>query len=126
MRGGASVRGAPGGTGLAGRTRGRGSIIDINGDDPYDATMRTTLTIDDDIVVWIDERRRDGQSLKQVINALLREGLRSDYRTSRAKRYRTKTHELRLRSGFDAAGLNQLVDEVETETDREREARRRA
>ena len=117
----------PGGTGLAGRTRGRGSIIDINGDDPYDATTRTTLTIDDDIAVRIDERRRrDGQSLKQVINALLREGLRSDYRTSRAKRYRTKTHELRLRSGFDAAGLNQLVDEVETETYREREARRGA
>ncbi len=88
--------------------------------------MRTTLTIDDDIAVRIDERRRrDGQSLKQVVNALLREGLRSGQRPPRARKYRTKAHELRMRPGFDAAGLNQLVDELETDAYREREARLR-
>ena len=78
--------------------------------------MRTTLTVDDDIAARIEERRRtDGQSLKQVVNQLLREGLRSSERQSEARPYRTKTHGLRLRPGFDAARLNQLVDELETE-----------
>ena len=78
--------------------------------------MRTTLTIDDDIAARIEERRRtDGQSLKQVVNQLLREGLRSSERPPETRPYRTKTHRLCLRPGFDAARLNQLVDELEIE-----------
>ena len=88
--------------------------------------MRTTLTIDDDIAARIEEqRRRDGQSLKQVINRLLREGLRHDQRPPGARKYRTKTHKLHMRPGFDAARLNQMVDALETDTHREREARLR-
>ena len=56
---------------------------------------------------------------------LLREGLRSEQRTPGAKKYRTKPHPLRMRPGFDAVRLNQLVDELETDTYREREARGR-
>ena len=93
---------------------------------PYDAMMRTTLTIEDDIAVRIEERRRrDGQSLKQVVNALLREGLRSGQRTPAARKYRTKPHALSMRPGFDAARLNQLADELDTVVFQEREARRR-
>lgn len=100
--------------------------MDINQAARYDAVMRTTLTIDDDIAVRIeDRRRRDGQSLKQVINRLLREGLRHDRRPPEARKYRTKTHKLHLRPGFDAARLNRLVDEIETDTHMEREARLR-
>lgn len=85
--------------------------------------MRTTLTIDDDIAARIEQRRRtDGRSLKQVINQLLRAGLRSSERPPEAKPYRTKTQKLRLRPGFDAARLNQLVDELETEERTAREA----
>lgn len=88
--------------------------------------MRTTLTIEDDIAVRIEERRRrDGQSLKQVVNALLREGLRSGQRTPGARKYRTKPHALGMRPGFDAARLNQLADELDTVVFQEREARRR-
>ena len=91
-------------------------VFDINSGHQYDAWMRTTLTIDDDIAARIEERRRtDGRSLKQVVNQLLREGLRSSERPPEARPYRTKTHKLRLRPGFDAARLNQLVDELETE-----------
>ena len=76
--------------------------------------MRTTLTIDDDIAARIEERRRrDGQSLKQVVNALLREGLRSGQRP--ATRYRVAPHKLGMRAGYDQTRLNQLVDELETE-----------
>jgi len=85
--------------------------------------MRTTLTIDDDLAGRIEERRlRDGLSLKQVINTLLREGLRSGRQAPRAKRYRTRPHKLGMRAGFDPARLNQLVDELETEAQLEREA----
>ena len=87
--------------------------------------MRTTLTIDDDVAARIEERRRrDGQSLKQVVNALLREGLRNRQEVPASKKYRTKTHALRMRAGFDAARLNQLVDELATDGYLEREVRR--
>lgn len=85
--------------------------------------MRTTLTIDDDLAGRIEERRRrEGGSLKQVINLLLREGLRSGRQAPRAKKYRTKPHKLGMRAGFDPARLNQLVDELETDAQLEREA----
>lgn len=84
--------------------------------------MRTTLSIDKDIADQIEQLRREGHSLKQVINMLLREGLRSSQRIPRAKKYRTKTHKLRMRPGFDPAKLNQLVDELEANAHREREA----
>ena len=92
----------------------------------YGVPMRTTLTIDDDIAVRVEEhRRRDAQSLKQVVNRLLREGLRHDQRPPEARKYRTKTHKLHMRPGFDAARLNRLVGEIETDTHLEREARLR-
>ena len=88
--------------------------------------MRTTLTIEDDIAVRLEEQRqRDGQSLKQVVNRLLREGLRHDQRPPGARQYRTKTCKLHMRPGFDATRLSQLVDELETDTHLEREARLR-
>ena len=89
----------------------------------YGAVMRTTLSIDDDIAARIEERRRmTGQSLKQVVNQLLRAGLRSSERLPEARPYRTKTQKLRLCPGFDAVRLNQSVDELETEERAAREA----
>ena len=97
--------------------------MDIKSGDIYDAMVRTTLTIDDDIAVQIEERRRrGGQSLKQIVNLLLRDALRSRQQAPRAKKYRTKTHKLHMRPGFDPARLNQLVDELETDARRERAA----
>ena len=88
--------------------------------------MRTTLTIDEDIAVQIREiRRRRGHSLEQVINRLLREGLRSSRRTPDAKPFRTNPRRLSLRPGFDAVGFNQLVDELEAGEHRGREIRLR-
>lgn len=88
------------------------------------AEMRTTLTIDDDIAVRIEERRRrDGQSLKQVVNALLHEGLRS--RPQPVTRYRVTPHKPGMRPGYDPTRLNQLVDELEGDVHREREVQRR-
>ncbi len=81
--------------------------------------MRTTLTIEDDIAARIEERRRrDGQSLKQVVNTLLREGLRS--RPRPATRYHVTPHKLGMRAGYDPTRLNQLADELATDAWRER------
>lgn len=92
---------------------------------PYDGLVRTTLTIDDDIAARIDERRRrDGRSLKQVVNELLRDGLRRAERAPATRKYRTKAHNLRMRPGFDAARFNRLVDELATERYLEREIER--
>ncbi len=75
--------------------------------------MRMTVTIEDDIAARIEElRKRDGQSLKQVVNLLLRDGLHRQGRP-RAKPYRTRPRKLGLRPGFDASRLSQLADEVD-------------
>ncbi len=100
----------------------RNDIIDIKYHILYDAVMRTTLTIDDDLAAQIQEkRRRHGYSLKRVINSLLREGLQSRQERPQAKKYRTRVRKLGLRPGFDPVKLNQLVDELETEERWERE-----
>lgn len=37
------------------------------------STMRTTLTLDDDVMAFIEaERRRTGESIREVVNRLLR------------------------------------------------------
>ncbi len=91
----------------------------------YDVMMRTTLTIDDDLAAQIEElRRRNGLSMKKVVNILLREGLRQQLKPLRSKRFRTKTHKLGLRPGFDPTKLNQLADELEAEDFQEKHASR--
>jgi len=83
--------------------------------------MRTTLTIDDDLATQIEElRRRKGLSMKNGVNILLREGLRQHLESLQAKRFRTKTHKLGLRPGFDPTKLNQLADELEAEVFQEK------
>ncbi len=85
--------------------------------------MRTTLTIDDDLAEQIQEyRRRHGHSLKRVINGLLREGLQSRQRRRKGETYRTRAYKLGMRPGFDPLKFNQLLDELEAEGWREKEA----
>ena len=78
--------------------------------------MRTTLTIDDDLAARIEELRRSrGLSLKKTINSLLRDALEQQSMPPRARRFRSKTHKLKLRAGYDPTKLNQLADELESE-----------
>lgn len=79
--------------------------------------MRTTLTIEPDVAIEIERRRRaSGDSLKQVVNRLLRRGVRAETETVALPPYRTPTFDLELRPGIDETRLNQLVDELEIET----------
>ena len=78
--------------------------------------MRTTITIDDHLAEQIEKLRRSrGLSLKKVINSLLRDGLEHQSQPPRPKPFRTRTHRLGLRPGFDPTKLNQLLDELEAE-----------
>lgn len=78
--------------------------------------MRTTLTIEPDVAIEIERRRRSsGDSLKRVVNGLLRKGVRAEAEAVLPP-YRTPTFDLELQPGIDETKLNQLVDELEIET----------
>ena len=78
--------------------------------------MRTTLTIDDDLIAQIEDlQRREGISFKGAVNQLLRAGIQSRAQPPKPKRYRTQPRKLGLRAGFDATKPNQLADELESD-----------
>ncbi len=78
--------------------------------------MRTTITIDDDILVQVEDmRRREGLTFKAALNQLLRAGIQYRGQLPTPNRYRTPTRPLGLRAGIDANKLNQLVDELDAE-----------
>ena len=85
--------------------------------------MRTTLTIEPDIAIEIEKRRRaPGNSLKRVVNGLLRRGLRAEAEAPPPEPYRSETFDLHFRPGVDPMKLNQLVDELEVDAFLESEA----
>ena len=85
--------------------------------------MRTTLTLDDDVADALKERARHlDQPFKQVVNDVLRCGLRPDA-PQPAEPYSVRIHSTGFAPGVDPLRLNQLVDELETEAYLEKEAR---
>lgn len=89
--------------------------------------MRTTLTVDDDIIVELKETaHRDGKSFKRIVNETLRAGLAAVNRPSRGKRYRIRPASLGgVRPGFDLAKALQLSDTLaDAESHRKLEARK--
>lgn len=80
-------------------------------------TMRTTLTLDDDLARDLKERaRRSGRSFKEVVNEALRRALRSGEKpVSRPPRFVVEARACGFRRGVDPLKLNQLSDELEIE-----------
>lgn len=67
--------------------------------------MRTTVTIDDDIALQLEQRRADrGQSFKEVINDTLRAGLEARGRRDRATDEKRRTRRFDL--GLPAVDLS--------------------
>lgn len=78
--------------------------------------MRTTLTIDPDVEMLIQhEMRRNGRSMKAVVNDALRLGLGARGKPPRPPRYKVEPHPFGFKPGIDTDRLNQLVDELEVE-----------
>lgn len=78
--------------------------------------MRTTLTLDPDVVRLIEEEvHRQRKPIKQVINDALRKGLAPGGANKASKRYRVRPHKTSVRPGIATGSFNQLADELEDE-----------
>jgi hypothetical protein len=79
--------------------------------------MRTTLTLDDDLMKSLQEKaRRTGETWKDVVNSTLRIGLRTGEKPAPAlPRFEVKAKGGSFRAGVDLLRLNQLNDELEIE-----------
>lgn len=77
-------------------------------------TMRTTITVDDDLFASLQRLARErGTSFKQVLNATLRSGLQPAAEDRPA--YRMPTGRLGLREGVDITRALRLAGELEDE-----------
>ena len=78
--------------------------------------MRTTVTIDDDLAIAIEElRKREGLTFKSALNQVIRLGVQAKSAPPKGKKYRTPTRALGLRPGIDPTHYNTLVDELDTD-----------
>ena len=76
--------------------------------------MRTTLTLDPDVVRMIEDAvHRLRKPFKQVVNDALRRGLTPAGRRTAGPRYRIRPHAAHLLPGLDRGKLNALADELE-------------
>lgn len=76
--------------------------------------MRTTVTLDDDVVRIIRSIMRvEDKSFKQALNDALRRSAQPAPR--RRRRFRVRPHRSAFAAGVDPGRLNQLVDQLETE-----------
>ena len=84
--------------------------------------MRTTLTIDDDLAGILQRQAQElGLPFKEVVNRVLRQGLVDTAVASRRDRaVKTRPHSFGFKPGIDLDRLNQLADELEAESFRDR------
>ncbi|MCZ6672201.1 MAG: antitoxin [Verrucomicrobia bacterium] len=78
--------------------------------------MRTTLTIDDDIVHKLKAiAARQQKSFKAVVNTALRKGLAPSQSKQTPGKIRLKTRKLQFRSGIDEMKLKAFLDDADVE-----------
>jgi hypothetical protein len=79
-------------------------------------SMRTTLTLDEDVAALLREEVEHSRlPFKQVVNQVIRLGLRAAAAPETRLPFRTRAHSFGFKPGVDLDKLNQLVDELETE-----------
>lgn len=78
--------------------------------------MRTTLTIDDDLMGLLEaERKRKGLTRKEMVNYALRRGLSAAEASPSASPVRTRPVFMGLKPGVDPYKMNALADDMEVE-----------
>lgn len=79
------------------------------------STVRTTLTIDDDLGRALRETaRRSGRSFKSVVNEALRRGIAVGEKPAASREpFRVESAPMGFAPGVDPFKLNQLVDELD-------------
>lgn len=82
----------------------------------HDVSMRTTLTLEDDLAHKLQERARLlDLPFKQVVNDALRRGLSPAVREAPLPRFRVRPIQSGFLPGVDPLKLNQLSEQLETE-----------
>ncbi len=83
----------------------------------YVLDMRTTLTIEDQIDLRLRTvAERQNRSYKDVVNEALAAGLQQLEVAEPLPEYQVKVQDFGFQAGVDIARLNQLYDELETES----------
>ena len=77
--------------------------------------MRTTLTLDDDVMAKVKaEMRRTGRSYKQTVNDLLRLGLNASRGASSMQKFVVEARDLgETRPGVSLDNVGELLDRLE-------------
>jgi hypothetical protein len=79
-------------------------------------SMRTTLTLDDDLAGLLKERARElGIPFKEAVNRTIRAGMGENAATRSHPAPKTISHSFGFRPGIDLDKLGQLADELEAE-----------
>jgi hypothetical protein len=72
--------------------------------------VRTTLTLDDDVAAKLrTEARQSGAPFKQIVNRVLRLGLKAQTQAKALPPFKVKTRDLGLRPGFDFDNIEELL-----------------
>jgi Ribbon-helix-helix protein, copG family len=81
----------------------------------HDVSVRTTLTLDDDLARRLQALAREQRrSFKEVTNDAIRRGLSTgDAQVEGVKRFRVRPKSCGFRSGVDPLKLNQIYDDLE-------------
>jgi len=76
--------------------------------------MRTTLTIDDDIVAKLNaEMRRSGKSFKETVNETLRNGLTVRKELKSAESFKVRARALGTYPGLNYDNIGELLEQIE-------------
>ena len=77
--------------------------------------MRTTLTLDEDIVAELEtESRRAGRPFREIVNETLRRGLASQRVGSRFRPFKVETRDLGdLKPGLSLDNVAELIEQVD-------------
>jgi hypothetical protein len=76
--------------------------------------VRTTLTIDDDIAVQLKrEARKTGDTFKQTVNRLLRQGLTNAGPENKREPFKVTPFPLGLKKGLSYDSISELLEEAE-------------
>mgnify|MGYP002654389147 FL=1 len=80
--------------------------------------VRTTLTLDDDLAAELNRTARlSGRSFKEVVNAVIRQGLSAGAQPAAAEhlQFVVQPQSCGLQPGIDPLRLNQLLDQLDVE-----------
>jgi predicted CopG family antitoxin len=77
--------------------------------------MRTTLTIDDDVALKLNELKKTAdKSFKEVVNETLRRGLFYEVAAKKGKLFKVKPHNFgQVREDINFDKISELIEEIE-------------